>query len=93
MVRRQNPNSLENDILAMRDRPDSFPSLPSIAVPVLVVVGAEDEITPPEKSEAMARAIPAARLEKIDGAGHLSPMERPDDVAAALDALLEKLPR
>lgn len=86
MVRRQNPNSLENDILAMRDRIDSFPSLSSIAAPVLVVVGSEDEITPPEKSEALARAIPGARLERVDGAGHLSPMERPEEVAAALGA-------
>lgn len=93
MVRRQNPNSLENDILSMRDRADSFPSLPSIAVPSLAVVGSEDEITPPEKSETMVRAIPGARLERIDGAGHLSPMERPDEVAAALGAHFEKMPR
>jgi len=86
MVRRQSPSSIENDLLAMRERTDSFPSLASIAAPALVLVGAEDELTPPDKSEAMARAIPGARLERIDGAGHLTPMERPDDVAAALGA-------
>jgi pimeloyl-ACP methyl ester carboxylesterase len=87
MVRRQNPNSLENDILAMRDRADSTPSLPSIAVPSLVVVGSEDAITPPEKAESIARAIPGSKLVRIEGAGHLSPMERPDDVASALGDL------
>jgi len=92
MVRRQNPNSLENDILAMRDRIDSLPSLSSIAVPSLVVVGAEDEITPPEKSESIARAIPGAKLVRIEGAGHLSPMERPEEVAAALENLFSTSP-
>jgi 3-oxoadipate enol-lactonase len=90
MVRRQNPNSLENDILAMRDRADSTPSLPSIAVASLAVVGSEDAITPPEKAESIARAIPAAKLVRIEGAGHLSPMERPEDVASALGELFSK---
>ncbi len=84
IVRRQNPNSIENDLLAMRDRSDSTPTLASIAVPALVVVGSEDEITPPAKAEAMAKAIPGAELVAISGAGHLSPMEDPDAVAAAL---------
>jgi pimeloyl-ACP methyl ester carboxylesterase len=90
MVRRQNPNSLENDILAMRDRADSTPSLPSIAVASLAVVGSEDTITPPEKAESIARAIPAAKLVRIEGAGHLSPMERPEGVASALGELFSQ---
>jgi pimeloyl-ACP methyl ester carboxylesterase len=90
MVRRQNPNSLENDILAMRDRADSVPFLPSIAVTSLAIVGSEDEITPPEKAEAIARAIPGANLVRIEGAGHLSPMERPEEVASALGELFSK---
>ena len=84
MVRRQNPNSIENDLLAMRDRPDSLPSLAAVSVPALIVVGAEDRITPREKAETMARAIPGSRLVEIEGAGHLAPMEKPDAVAAAL---------
>ena len=90
IVRRQNPNSIENDLLGMRDRVDSTPSLASISVPALVVVGAEDAITPPAKAEAMARAIPGAELVTIAGAGHLSPMEDPAAVASALSAFFEK---
>jgi len=84
MVRRQNPNSIENDLLAMRDRPDSLPSLAAVRVPALVVVGAEDAITGPEKAEAIAAGIPGAELVRIEGAGHLSPIEKPDEVADAM---------
>ena len=58
--------------------------LAGISIPTLVVVGAEDALTPPVVSEAMASAIPGARLTTIPGAGHLAPMERPGAVAAAL---------
>jgi pimeloyl-ACP methyl ester carboxylesterase len=90
MVRRQNPNSIENDLLAMRDRPDSLASLALIKIPALVIVGSDDALTPPEKSEAIARGIAGARLVRIEGAGHLAPMEKPDEVAAALSAFFEK---
>jgi pimeloyl-ACP methyl ester carboxylesterase len=84
IVRRQNPNSIENDLLAMRDRADSLPSLAAVRVPALVVVGSEDAITPPARADEIARGIPGAELVTIPGAGHLSPMEDPDAVAAAL---------
>jgi pimeloyl-ACP methyl ester carboxylesterase len=90
MVRRQNPNSIENDLLAMRDRPDSLSSLAAVAIPTLVIVGSDDELTPPEKAEALARGIRGAELVRIEGSGHLTPMEKPDEVAAALSAFFEK---
>ena len=90
IVRRQNPNSIENDLLGMRDRADSTASLGSIRVPALVVVGSEDAITPPAKAEEIAKGIPGAALVAIPGAGHLSPMENPDAVASALSAFFDK---
>ena len=84
MIARQKPQTVEADLLAMRDRPDSTELLPQIAVPTLVVVGEQDVLTPPADSESMASAIPGARLVKIPGAGHLTPMERPKAVAEAL---------
>jgi 3-oxoadipate enol-lactonase len=62
---------------ALRDRPDSLETLPGIDVPVLVVVGEEDTMTPPADAEELAAAIPAARLVRLAGAGHLTPLERP----------------
>lgn len=69
---------------ALRDRPDSRETLETIDVPVLVVVGEEDALTPPSESEAMVAALPQARLERIAGAGHLTPLERPDEFNKAL---------
>jgi 3-oxoadipate enol-lactonase len=68
----------------MRDRPDSTEFLPQIAVPTLIIVGERDALTPPADSEAMAAAIPGARLVTVPGAGHLTPMERPKAVFEAL---------
>lgn len=58
-------------------RPDSTPTLPSIAVPTLVLAGAEDEIAPPAEAERMHAAIAGSTLEVLAGAGHLANLERP----------------
>ena len=84
IMTRQKAETVAADLAAMRDRPDQTPSLSSIAVPTLVVVGELDVLTPPSESQAMAAAIPGARLVTVPGAGHLAPMERPRAVAAAL---------
>ena len=73
---------------ALRDRPDSRPLLPNIRVPVLVVVGEEDGVTPPALAESMHRAIPGSRLEAIPGAGHIVPLERPVAFTGALTRFL-----
>jgi pimeloyl-ACP methyl ester carboxylesterase len=84
MISRQKPETVEADLTAMRDRPDSTGFLSDIAVPTLVVVGSQDALTPPGDSERMSAAIPGARLVTVAGAGHLTPMERPKAVAEAL---------
>jgi len=84
IISRQKPETVEADLAAMRDRPESNGFLPEISIPTLVVVGEKDVLTPPADSEAMAAAIPGARLVTVPGAGHLTPMERPKAVAEAL---------
>ena len=70
---------------AMRDRPDSMGLLPMLeGIPVLVIVGEEDQLTPPDRARAMADAIPGARLQVIPGAAHLTVVERPKEVTAAI---------
>ena len=49
-----------------------------VRVPTLVVCGSEDKVTPPPLSLALTQLIPGARSEPIDGAGHLSNLEKPD---------------
>ena len=84
IMTRQKPDTVVADLAALRDRPDQTATLPSIAVPTLVVVGELDILTPPSESQAISAAIPGARLVVVPGAGHLAPMERPRAVAAAL---------
>lgn len=64
----------------------SFPPLDAIRVPVQVIVGSEDRVAPPHIARAMAAAIPGARLDVIDGAGHISNVEQPE----AFDAILRR---
>jgi pimeloyl-ACP methyl ester carboxylesterase len=75
----------------LRDRPDSRSTLAEIDAPVLVLVGEEDELTPPSDSEAMVAALPNAQFSTIAGAGHLSPLERPEEVSRALLSFLEEV--
>jgi pimeloyl-ACP methyl ester carboxylesterase len=73
----------------MAERADFSAELPRIACPTLVLVGAEDVITPPSEMQAMARAIPHAQFEIIPHAGHLSPLEQPEAVNAAIEKFLQ----
>ena len=78
---------------AMRDRPDSTPLLPQLAgIPTLVIVGDEDEVTPPAQAKAMAEAVPGASLVVIRSAGHLPPVERPVETTDAITGFLAGLP-
>jgi len=62
---------------AMMGRMDSTPTLATIDVPTLVVVGAEDVLTPVSEAEILHDAIRGSRLEVIEQAGHVSNLERP----------------
>jgi 3-oxoadipate enol-lactonase len=84
IILRQKPETLESDLAAMRDRPDSTGLLAGLGVSTLVVAGEFDVMTPPADGQAMAAAIPGARFILIPAAGHLTPMERPGAVASAL---------
>lgn len=84
------PLTIEHALAAMRDREDQTDLLASIPVPTLIVVGQDDAITPPAVAEAMHRAIPKSQLEIIRGAGHMSPMEQPEQVTQAMRRFLSK---
>jgi pimeloyl-ACP methyl ester carboxylesterase len=69
---------------AIMSRPDSRPLLSAIRCPALVLVGDGDELTPPALAEEIAAGIPGARLEVVPDCGHLSTLEQPEKVNAAL---------
>lgn len=59
-------------------------AITAIRMPTLVMVGTEDGATPPAMAEEIARRIPGAILQPLEGARHLTPLERPAEIAAAL---------
>ena len=62
----------------------------AIRVPALVICGAEDTITPPALSHALAQLIAGARYEEIERAGHLTNLERPDAFNAAVEGFIRQ---
>lgn len=75
---------------AIMARPDSRPLLPAIRCPSLVLCGADDRVTPPALHDEMAAALPAARRVTIAHCGHLSALEQPHQVTAALRSWLRE---
>lgn len=69
---------------AIIDRPDSRPGFAAISCPTLVLVGDDDQLTPPALAREMAAGIPGARLVVVPECGHLSTMERPEAVTKTL---------
>jgi 3-oxoadipate enol-lactonase len=90
IVKKQPAEAVAQGSIAMAGRPDSTPDLPGIDVPTSVVVGADDALTPPALSRAMAAAIPGATLTVIPRAGHLANVDAPDDFDRALRDLVRR---
>ncbi len=79
---------IDDAIYAMMGRPDSTPDLGRISMPTLVIVGEEDALTPVSDSEAIHNAIDRSHLVVLEGAGHLSNIEVPDDFSEVLQNFL-----
>lgn len=90
IIERTTPRSIAETLRALADRADSTPTLTTITVPALVVVGALDALTPLADAMFMRDRIPHAKLAVLQGAGHLSPMEAPADFNLALDEFLDR---
>ncbi|MDP9144995.1 MAG: alpha/beta hydrolase, partial [Actinomycetota bacterium] len=60
-------------------------------LPTLVVVGDQDQVTPPAVARGMAAAVPGAVLNIIPGAGHLPPIEQPLATTRVLTEFLQSL--
>jgi len=78
---------------AMAARPDSLADLASLAVPALVVWGIEDGMSPRAEQDLMVEALRDARLVVVTESGHLSTVEAPEQVAAALVTFLADVKR
>jgi len=88
-----NPEGIAAALEAMAARPESLSTLVSMSCPVLIIAGEDDTLTPPDDARRMYQAAPDARLEMLSGAGHMSPVERPEPFLEALSGFLEDLAR
>jgi 2-keto-3-deoxy-L-rhamnonate aldolase RhmA/pimeloyl-ACP methyl ester carboxylesterase len=82
------PRGFLRQLAAQRTRPDSRPSLGAIAVPTLVVSGANDTICPPALQEELVAGIPGARHVTVQG-GHMVALEDPATLGRHLVAWLK----
>jgi 3-oxoadipate enol-lactonase len=79
-------------LAAMRDRPDSTPVLQAAAnLPTLLLIGTHDARTPYASMQAMADRMPEATFETVSCAGHVPPLERPEETTGALRRFLDGL--
>jgi pimeloyl-ACP methyl ester carboxylesterase len=84
MIAETGPEAFVRQQQAIMSRPDSRSLLASIRCPTLVLVGDVDIATPPELNKEIADGIPGAKLVTIQDSGHLTTIEQPDAVNAAL---------
>ncbi len=86
MMGRKTPEIFAAQIKALLGRPDATPVLSTIRCPAMVLVGRQDTWSSIAGHREIAALIPNATLAVIEHCGHMSPMERPADVTAALSA-------
>jgi len=91
MMRKTKRRGMAAALRGMALRRDHTGFLPDIFAPTLVVVGSEDAITPPADAELLRREIRGSRLVRIEGAGHVSNLEAPEEFNAALASFLKDL--
>jgi pimeloyl-ACP methyl ester carboxylesterase len=84
MFERKSPDLFEIQMLALLGRPNATPLLTEIQCPALVLTGRDDAWSPPARHLDMAQLIPKSELVLIPKCGHMSTMERPDEVSAAM---------
>jgi pimeloyl-ACP methyl ester carboxylesterase len=88
MMSRKTPEIFAAQVRALLARPDASPILDQVRCPALLLTGQEDGWSPAAQHAAMAARIAGSTLVIVPGSGHMSMMERPAEVSAALRAWL-----
>lgn len=91
VVSRTSPAGIAAAQRGMAARLDVTDMLPTIQVPTLVVVGADDVISTSQEMRTIAAAIPSATFVEIPAAGHMTTLENPAAVNDVLTAFLKEL--
>ncbi len=91
MIERRTPEQFAAQIRALLARPDATALLPMISCPALVLCGQDDAWAPLSTHRVMAQLIPHSTLVTVPDCGHMSTMERPEPVSAALRVWLGRV--
>lgn len=84
MFTRKSAEVFAAQVRALLQRPDADAVLAGVRVPTLLLAGREDGWSPPAQHAEMASRVPGSRLLIVEDCGHMSPMEQPKAVTAAL---------
>ena len=84
MIERRTSAEFEAQITALLDRPDARGTLATLTCPTCFIVGRQDAWSPLARHEHMHEAVPGSRLVVVEDSGHMSPIEQPEAVSAAL---------
>jgi pimeloyl-ACP methyl ester carboxylesterase len=82
------PERAVAQLRAIAQRRDHRALLAGSTLPMCIVCGEEDRVTPMAMSEDIARCAPQAPLTRLPGIGHMVPLQQPQAVADALRGLL-----
>jgi len=86
-----NPIAVKGCLLAMSGRTDTTDTLSNLKMPVLVLCGEDDKLTPPSVMKAMADKIPESKFFIVPKAGHMSPVENPILVNEQIHSFLSSI--
>ena len=87
--KKNSPVGVKGCMLAMLGRTDTTENLNKIILPTLVLCGSEDKLSPPDVMKSMSDKIPKASFVLIQNAGHMTPIEQPEEVNKAIKEFLE----
>ena len=90
MIVKTPQESIFKTLHALANRQETCTNLHKIKVPVLIMVGQQDKITPPDIARSMHEKIAESTISIIDNAGHLSNLENPDQFNSELRKFLNK---
>lgn len=91
MITSSSVEGIARSLEGLASRPDATSLLPEISCPTLVLVGADDTLTPPADARSLAERIRGAQLEVISDAAHLSNLEQDAAFNRALLSFLKKV--
>jgi pimeloyl-ACP methyl ester carboxylesterase len=90
MVGRMSGEIYAGQTQALLTRPDATPVLSEIRCPTFIICGKQDAWSPPKRHQKMAELIAASELRLVDDCGHMSTMERPDEILSILEEWMER---